>query len=76
MSQDDNKANVPAIPEQSNLEKWLQVGKAGADIFGSAVPILGPTLSCVLGTKIDALREERINKFLHLLAEYHEAISM
>jgi len=76
MSQDDNKANVPAIPRQSKLEKWLQLGKAGADIFGAAVPILGPTLSCVLGTKIDALREERINKFLHLLAEYHEAIPM
>lgn len=76
MSQNDNKANVPAIPKQSKLEKWLQLGKAGADIFGSAVPILGPTLSCVLGTKIDALREERISKFLHLLAEYHEVISM
>lgn len=76
MSQDDNKANVPAIPEQSKLEKWLQVGKAGADIFGSAVPILGSTLSCVLGAKIDALRDERINKFLRLLAEYHEEISL
>lgn len=72
--QDDNKTNVPVIPEPRRIEKWLQLGKAATDIFGSAVPILGPTLSCALGTKIDALREERINKFLHLLAEFHEAI--
>lgn len=73
MSIDDHHG-MPELPQQSWAEAGLQSCKSAIDIFGSLVPILGPTLSQILDANINTLREERIKKFLQTLSEYQEKI--
>lgn len=70
----DDHYGMLELPQQGWAEAGLQSCKSAIDIFGSLVPILGPTLSQILDANINTLREERIKKFLQALSEYQEKI--
>jgi len=86
MSQDNNKANVPAIPDPGWAEAILQSGKIIMDVIGSIVPIVGPLASQLIGANLEerhdqrvinacrSVIEDRINSFRDLLAVYQKNI--
>lgn len=65
-----NLPDFPQLPEASYFESTMEALKASSDIFGSLIPILGPSISKILEYNISSFNKKRFEAFFQGVADY------
>lgn len=70
----DNQDSFPQLPEKSWTESGIELAEIFSNIFLSAIPIVGPTISTTLGLEIKKLNDNRLRAYLKKLEKYIKLI--
>ena len=61
---------TPFDLEETGLETTLTIIKSASDIFGSLVPILGPTLSKAIEYRLSDIQHRKFVEYIQAQADY------